>query len=99
MPRLDQPGAGVRMLPFLDLAFIFMSDDVFHFQTLRPGKGEGLFRRLEVIGDVALPADVAAHLRPRGVAVDVVVWDPLGRLQDPDAFDEGRPRYPQLHVL
>src|SRR5579871_4911486 len=49
MACLDQPSAGIGMIPFLDLLLVFHGDDVFDFQSLGPWKGEALVRRLEVI--------------------------------------------------
>ena len=97
MPRLDQPRAAVRVIPFLDLLLILDGNDVFNPQSLRPWKRQPLVRWLEVIRHVALAADIRPHLLPRSHRVHVVVLHALGGFQRANAFDERRARDAQLH--
>lgn len=48
---------------------------------------------------MALAADEAAHLLPRGHGVDVVVLDALGRFEHADPFQESGTRHAKLHGL
>src|SRR4029077_12888278 len=61
--------------------------------------GDGFFIAFEVILDVALAADEAAHLLPGGVAVDVVILDALVLLERFDADDESGAGDAQFHGL
>ena len=71
--------------------------DLVHLQTLGPRIGEPLFRALEVVLDVTLAADEAAHLLPGRRRVHVVVLHALARLQRANTFDETRPGHAQRH--
>ena len=73
--------------------------DFLDLQALGPGVGQPLFRALEVVINVALAADEGAHLRARGIAVDVVVLHALRRLERPHALDERGPGDAQSMVL
>lgn len=97
MTRFDELGAGVGERPLVDFLLILDGDDVFHLDALGPGEGEALVGRLEILGDVALAADIRAHFLAGGLRVHVVVRDALRRLQRADAFDEGGARDTQLH--
>jgi hypothetical protein len=46
---------------------------------------------------MALAADIAAHLLPRGVAIEIVILHALGGFQRAHALDEARPRDLELH--
>ena len=78
-----------------DLAVVLV--DLVHLQALGPRIGEPLLRALEVVLDVTLAADEAAHLLPGRHRVHVVVLHALARLQGADAFDETRPGHAQRH--
>ena len=93
------PRAAVGMVPLLDLLLVLDSNDVFHFQALRPRESEPLVRRLKVVRYVALAADVGTHLLARGHGIDVVVLHSLRSLQRTNAFHEGRTGDAQLHGL
>ena len=71
--------------------------DLVHLQALGPRIGEPLLRALEVVLDVALAADEAAHLLPGGHRVHVVVLHALARFQGADALEEARPGDAQRH--
>ena len=71
--------------------------DLFDLEPLGPRIDEPLLRALEVILDVALAADVGAHLLARRLRVDVVILHALRGLERADAFDKPGARDAQLH--
>jgi hypothetical protein len=97
--RLQHRRAGIRVRPVLEAGLLIVGHDVLNLQTLRPGVREALLRALEVVLDVALPADERAHLLPRRLRIHVVVLQALGRLERANSLHEARPRDPELHRL
>ncbi len=97
MLRLERRRAGFGVRPVLEAVLFVVSQDLVGLQPLVPRIGEPLLGSLEVVLDVALAADVGAHLLACRVAIDVVVLDPLRGLHLLDPFEEARPRHAQLH--
>ena len=64
MTRLGHGRSVFGVLPFLDVVFVKIGDDVFYFQALAPGEGKTFLRALEEICNVALTADEGSHLLP-----------------------------------
>ena len=77
MLRLEHRRAGLRVRPILELLLVVVGEDVLDLQPVRPRIDQPLLRPLEVILHVALAADEAPHLLPRGVAVHVVILHAL----------------------
>ena len=75
--RLEHGRAGVGVSPVLELRFVVVGQDVLDLQPLGPRIDQPLLRSLEIIFDVALAADVGAHLLARRLLVDVVVLNAL----------------------
>ena len=90
MLRLERGRAGLRVGPVLECTLVVVGHDLLDLEPLRPRIDEPLLRALEVVLDVALAADVGAHLLARRLLVDVVVLHALRRLERADAFDERR---------
>ena len=78
---------------------VVVGEDPVRLQPLVPGEGEPLLGALEVVLDVALAADVCAHLLAGGHLVDVVVRHAVGGLHLGDGLHERRPGDPQRHGL
>ena len=97
MLRFEHGGAGVGVGPVFELRFVVVSLDLFDLEPLGPRIDEPLFRSFEVIFDVALAADVGAHLLARRLLVDIVVLHALRGLERADAFDETGAGDAQLH--
>ena len=83
-----RPGVLVRPVAKADL--VVVGGDLLDLEALRPRIDEALLRALEVVLDVALAADVGAHLGRRGLLVHVVVLHAQGGLVGTDPFDERR---------
>ena len=90
-------GLGVRPVGEARLAVVLV--DLLRLQALGPRIRQPLLRALEVVLDVTLPADEAAHLLPGRHRVHVVVLHALAGLQGPDTFDETRPGHAQRHRI
>jgi len=90
-------GVGVGEVDPADL--VVELDRVLDGQALRPWEGEGLVVAGEVVLDVALRADVGAHLLGGGVGIDVEVRHALAGHVLLDAVDERWAGDPQLHRL
>ena len=80
MLRLERGRGGIGVRPILVSDFIVVSEDVFDFVAVLPREHEAFLRPFEVILDVTLRTDVAAHLLPRGVFVHDVIRNALTRL-------------------
>ena len=74
---LQQLRACVGVRPILESDLLVVGVDLIDLEPVLPWIHQALLRTLEVILDMALAADVCAHLLARGVAVDVVVGDAL----------------------
>ena len=90
MLRFEHGGAGIGVRPVFELRLVVVSLDLLDLEPFSPWIDKPLLRSLEIIFDVALAADVGAHLLPRRLLVDIVVLDALRGLERADAFDESR---------
>src|SRR5262245_7206422 len=99
MLRLEQLVAGLGVGPVREPFLVVVGLDLLDLETVRPRVGYDLARTLEVILDVALAADERAHFLARGVAVRIVIGDPLLGLERLDAGDEARARDADAHGL
>ena len=70
---LEHRRAGLGVRPVLEAVLLVVGEDLVGLQALVPRIGETLLGALEVVLDVALAADVGAHLLARRHRVDVVV--------------------------
>ena len=73
----EHGGARVGVRPVFELGLVVVSLNLFDLQPFRPRIDEPLFRALEIIFDVALAADIGAHLLTRRLLVDIVVLQAL----------------------
>src|SRR5688500_3915497 len=99
MLRLQRRRSGFSVDPIAKLIVLVVTEDLVGLQALLPRVGEPLVRPLEVILDMALPADKRAHLLPRRHGVGIVIDGALCRLDRTDALEETWARDPQLHGL
>lgn len=95
--RLEGRCAAGSVDPIPEAGFLIISEDGIGAEAFRPGVDEQLFRSLEVVLDVTLPAYVGSHLEAGGVSIDVIIFDAVERLDLPDAIDEGGPCDAQGH--
>ena len=96
---LEHRPAGVGVHPVAESDLVVVGQGVVDTEAPGPGIGQAFLVPVEVVLDVALGADVRAHLLPRRHVVDVVVGHALPGLERSNALDEGGTRDPQLHRL
>src|ERR1044071_8927578 len=97
MLRLENTRTGFGMLPVAEIGIIVILLDFFDFQTIGPRIGDDFLFALEVVFDMTLPADKRSHLLPRGVAIRIIIADPLMRSKRLYSVDKTRPGDPKLH--
>src|SRR4051812_48963948 len=87
------------MGPILELNCVVVGKNILDLQSIRPGINQPLLRSFEVILNVTLAADEAAHLLSGSIAVHVVVLDTGAGLKCPHSFDETGSGDAKLHRL
>jgi hypothetical protein len=97
--RLEHRRLGLLVHPVLEADLVVVGEDPVRLQALVPREGEPLLGALEIVLDVALPADVRAHLLARGHLVHLVVRSAGRRLDLGDPLHERRAGDPQRHGL
>ena len=99
MLRLEDRRAGFFMLVIGEAGVVVVFLDLLNLDAVGPWISEKLLVALEVVFNVALPADEGSHFLARGVAIDIVILYALVVLECFDAIDETRPGDAQLHRL
>src|SRR6202142_323909 len=95
--RLEHRGAGLAVSPVAETELVVVTLDLLDLQALRPGVSHNLMLAGEVMLDVALRADICAHLLAGCHGVGIVVLFTLALLERLDTNQKSGARHPQLH--